>query len=94
MLIPVLYLVYYLGMILAQMPTMLQVNLLNSTASNVHNDLSGMYRSVGNSDYHGVFQKKDKVTGRQYYIFQRDGGRWNYFFFFNLLINLYEGCQY
>ena len=76
MMIPVVYLVYYLGMILAQMPSMLQVNLANSTASSVHSDLDGLYQKVGQSAY----QKIEENSGRYLYIFRREGGRswWQY----------------
>ena len=70
MLVSVFYLMYYQGVILAQMPSILQVTLVNSTAMRLHNELGGMYQPVDKN----VYQKIDRYTGRTQYIFIRDGG--------------------
>ena len=74
MLVPVLYLVYYQGVILGEMPSILEVKLVNSTAVSLPFQLSGIYHAVDNSDYYNVYQKMDRCNGRSQYIFLRDGG--------------------
>ena len=86
MLVPVLYLVYYLGVILAEMPSILEVKLVNSTAVSLHCQLSGIYHAVDNSDFYNVYQKIDRYSGRSQYIFLRDGGGLQYWGMFVLFL--------
>merc|ERR1719206_230286 len=56
-------------MILAQMPSMVQVDLVNSTAMELHSDLAGLYHPKGEN----VYKKVDRHTGRSQYLFIREG---------------------
>ena len=71
MLVSMIYLMVYQGVILAQMPSMVQVRLVNSTAMELHSDLAGLYHPEGEN----VYMKVDRVTGRTQYLFIKEGGR-------------------
>ena len=75
MLVSMIYLLIYQGMILAQMPSMVQVDLVNSTAMELHSDLAGLYHPKGEN----VYKKVDRHTGRSQYLFIREGGGSSFF---------------
>ena len=70
MLVPIICIMYYQGVILGQIPSMVQVSLVNSTAMKLHSDLNGLYHTVEEK----VYQKVDSLTGRTQYLFIREGG--------------------
>ena len=54
---------------------MLQVDLGNGKAADIHPTLDGLYEAVGNVQSGQVFHKTDRILNRSLYIIKRSTGK-------------------